>query len=1022
VARISTENGKPAPRAGRFVPGAALVLLLAGWIAFPASAAAQRAPTADATPYVSASAGAGRFPLAAAGRPASLVVSSRDDPGVVRAAGDLRADLGRVTGAEPTLIQAASAGVDPGAGPVVLIGTLGKSPLVDGLVRAGKLDVAGITGRWETFLVQVVSKPLPGVDQALVIAGSDRRGTIYGIYDVSAQIGVSPWYWFADVPVRHQADLYVLPGRHTQGEPAVKYRGIFLNDEAPALSGWTREKFGGVNSQFYTKLFELILRLKGNYLWPAMWGNAFNMDDALNPKLAAEYGIVMGTSHHEPMLRAQQEWKRVGKGEWNYEHNDSTLRAFWTDGIRNMGSHESIVTVGMRGDGDMPMAVGSNIALLEKIVADQRKIIEQVTGRPASETPQDWALYKEVQDYYDKGMRVPDDVTLLFSDDNWGNIRRLPSAKDRNRAGGFGIYYHFDYVGGPRSYKWIDTNPIERVFEQMRLAHEYGANRIWIVNVGDLKPMEYPISFFLDYAWNPDRIPAAQLPAYPERWARQQFGAAHAAEIGDVVTTFLRYVGRRKPELLDTATFSLMNYREAETVVADWRALEAKAEGLAKALPAADQDSYYQLVLHPVLAVANLQDLYVTVAKNRMYAMQGRAAANDLADRARKLFERDAQISAFYNDTLAGGKWRHMMDQTHIGYTMWSDPQRNVMPRVDVIQVPAGSEMGVAVVEMNRALPQRRPGMGGPPMRGGFGPSTLPAFDPYLQQTYHLDVYNRGQAPFQYSIQAGQPWVTVEPASGTVDKQQRVAVSVDWTRAPAGTTTVPISVSGPNDSRVVVQAPVNNPVSPRRDQVVGFVESGGLVSMEAEHYTKAVGSKGIDWEVIPGFGRTLSGVDVTPVTAASQTAGGSSPHLEYRVFMFDTGAVKVHALISPTWDFTGGKGLRLAVSFDDQAPQVLNIHADNSSNGITDGNPAFEQGVARNIKDIVSEHRLSVPGEHVLKFWLVDPGIVLQKLVVAGGDLPETYLGPPESFRGPATPTKAPAARTLSAPGPAGSR
>ena len=290
----------------------------------------------------------------------------------------------------------------------------------------------------------------------------------------------------------------------------MKYRGIFLNDEAPALTGWAKEKFGGVNHKFYEKVFELILRLKGNYLWPAMWGNAFNDDDNVDPQLADDYGIVMGTSHHEPMLRAQQEWKRYGKGPWNYEHNDSTLRAFWADGIRNMGPHENIVTVGMRGDGDMPMTTGSNIALLERIVRDQRAIIETVTKKPASETPQLWALYKEVQDYYDKGMRVPDDVTLLFSDDNWGNIRRLPSRADTARAGGFGIYYHFDYVGGPRNYKWINTNPIARVWEQMHLAYEYGARRIWIVNVGDLKPMEFPISFFLDYAWNPNRIPAGE--------------------------------------------------------------------------------------------------------------------------------------------------------------------------------------------------------------------------------------------------------------------------------------------------------------------------------------------------------------------------------------------------------------------------------------------------------------------------------------------------------------------------------
>ena len=989
---------------------AALALALA-----PATLWAQTALPDGSPRYVSTDAGSGRFPLVAPGRATPLHVDSTEWPGVIRAAHDLAADVGRVAQVEPTVLE----GGEPAAGPIVLVGTLGRSPTIDGLVKAGKLNVKDVAGKWETFVVQSVSRPLPGIDQALVVAGSDKRGTIYGLYDLSAQIGVSPWYWWADVAPEHHDALYVLPGRHSQGEPAVKYRGIFLNDEAPALSGWTREKFGGVNSKFYTKLFELILRLKGNYLWPAMWGNAFNMDDTLNPVLADEYGIVMGTSHHEPMVRAQQEWRRVGKGEWNYEHNDSTLRAFWADGIRHMGTHESIVTVGMRGDGDMPMTQGANIALLERIVADQRRIIEQVTGKPADQTPQDWALYKEVQDYYDKGMRVPDDVTLLFSDDNWGNIRRLPSTKDRNRVGGFGIYYHFDYVGGPRSYKWIDTNPIARVWEQMRLAHEYGANRIWIVNVGDLKPMEYPISFFLDYAWNPGRIPASDLPGYARRWAAQQFGQAHAAGIADVVTEDLRLVGRRKPELLDTATYSLTNYREAETVVDEYDGLLARARRIADQLPAASRDAYYELVLHPVEATANLTRLYVTVAKNRFYARELRASTNDLADSTRQLFARDAQISAFYNDTLAGGKWRHMMDQTHIGYTFWNDPPRNIMPRVDALQVPVPADMGVDVVEQNQPpLPMRRPGAGGPPAGFNFRNRvpTLPPFDPYLRPTYHLDVYNRGRTPFRYAITTGQPWLVVTPAAGTVTKEQRVAVSVDWARAPVGTDTIPITITGPDDSRVVVRAPVVNPATPRPADVVGFVESDGVVSMEAEHYTRAVGANGIRWERIPDFGRTLSGVDATPVTAASQTPGGNAPHLEYRMVLFDTGAVKVHAYISPTWDFTGGKGLRFAVSFDDQPPQIVNIHADGSSNGITDGNPAFEQGVANNIKVLVSDHRLAQPGVHVLKYWMVDPGIVLQKLVVATKELPATYLGPPESFHGLATAAPTTALKTVAAP------
>jgi len=958
------------------------IVLLASWSA--------RTSAQDA--YVATEATAGRFPLVVASKPAPVVVSAADYAGVIRAADDLRADLGRVTGNTPSL----STDTVPRASAVVVVGTLGKSPIIDRLVRDKKFDTHDLTGRWEKFVTQIVEKPFPGVDRALVIAGSDKRGAIYGAYDLSAEIGVSPWYWWADAPVPHHDNLFVLPGRHTNGEPAVKYRGIFLNDEAPALTGWAKEKFGGINHQFYEKVFELILRLKGNYLWPAMWGNAFNDDDKLDPALADEYGVVVGTSHHEPMLRAQQEWKRYGNGEWNYEHNDSTLRAFWAQGIRNMGSHESIVTIGMRGDGDMPMTAGSNIALLERIVHDQRAIIAQVTGKDASATPQLWALYKEVQDYYDQGMRVPDDMTLLFADDNWGNIRRLPTRGDTLRAGGYGIYYHFDYVGGPRNYKWINTNSIARVWDQMNVSYRSGAKRIWIVNVGDLKPMEFPISFFLDYAWNPDRWPANRLPEYTRRWAGQQFGSAQASEIAEVMTTYSKYAARRKPELLDTATYSLTNYREAETVVAQYDSLLDRATRLSNGLPANEHDAFYELVLHPIEATANLNDLYVTTAKNRLYALQGRAATNDLADRARTLFDRDASITRRYNTQLAGGKWNHMMDQTHIGYTYWQEPPRNVMPRVDVIQLPAAADMGVAIVEQNR--PSMARGLG-----GGMAPHEpmLPAFDPYERQTYHLDIYNQGQTPFEYSVQTAEPWLLVSPAHGKIEKERRVAVSVDWVRAPVGRQQVAITITASTGGRFVVQAPINHPASPKRESIVGFVEGDGYVSMEAEHYTRAVDAGVIQWLRIPDLGRTSSGMTTAPVTAPSQTPGTNAARLEYRVFLFDSGAVKVNAYLSPTLNFSGSKeGLRYAVSFDDETPHVINVQSDTSTR-------TWEKHVADNIITSTTQHSLARFGEHTLKFWAVDPGVVLQRVVIEARPIGATYLGPPESFHRDAVEPKA---------------
>ena len=491
------------------------------------------------------------FALVKPGAVTFIYTDSTDQNTVQKAASLFAADLTAVTGQTVVIVHT----IPAKAASLVIIGSAEHASAIRQLVKAGKITLSKMAHQWEAFQLQTVAKPFKGIENALVITGSDRRGTTYGVFELSRQIGVSPWYWWADVPVKKHASLFIKKSIVINDQPKVKYRGIFINDEAPALSGWTKEKFGGFNSQFYAKVFELILRLKGNYIWPAMWGNAFYDDDSLNIKAANEYGIVIGTSHHEPLMRAHDEWKRYGKGKWNYDSNEVRLKDFWKAGMQRAGN-EKIVSIGMRGDGDEPMSRETATALLERIVKDQRKIIEAVTNKPASATPQLWALYKEVQDYYDKGMRVPDDVTLLLCDDNWGNIRKLPALNAAPRKGGYGIYYHFDYVGDPRNYKWLNTNPIPRVWEQMHLAYEHNVRDIWIVNVGDIKPMEFPISFWLDYAWNPERIDASDLKKYTENWCTNQFGKEYAVEIADILSKYAKYNSRRKPELLNENTYS----------------------------------------------------------------------------------------------------------------------------------------------------------------------------------------------------------------------------------------------------------------------------------------------------------------------------------------------------------------------------------------------------------------------------------------------------------------------------------
>ena len=657
------------------------------------------------------------FALIASGKPAAVYVDAEAEKPVQRVAADFASDLEKVSGKKALVIH----DLKDAKGPVVIIGTIGHSAIIDGLVSAGK--VAGdIKGQWEAYRQTVTT--VPGIGQVLVIAGADKRGAVFGTYDISAKMGVSPWYWWADVPVEHHATVTVGAGSRVD-RPAVKYRGFFINDEEPAFGGWAREKFGGINHKLYEKVFELDLRLKGNYLWPAMWGKAIAADDPETLNTADDYGIVLGTSHHEPMTRAQDEWHRntdqgVTGGKWDYTKNADNLRTFWRGGMeRAMGSssasgspgknaHEYLVTVGMRGDGDEPMTEGTATQLMETIVADQRKIIADVTGKPASETPQVWALYKEVQDYYDHGMKVPDDVTLLFSDDNWGQIRRLPNPNAPKRAGGYGVYYHFDYVGGPRNYKWVNTNQIEKTWQQMELAYETGADRLWIVNVGDIKPMEYPLSFFLDMAWNPKAMTPEALQAYPKAWAKQQFGAAHAAEIGEILTRYSQYNARRKPELLDAKLFE--TYPDFRTMRFEY---QLQAPSLILARPGKAYDAaWFQLVDYPVRAGANLYSLYDFTARNHETAAQSLASAQDYAQSAKAAFERDRQLGKDYN-ALLDGKWNHMMDQTHIGYTGWQQPDADVMPELKTVDAAAvrydqkdgvhlSDQVGVAYVKIKQ--------------------------------------------------------------------------------------------------------------------------------------------------------------------------------------------------------------------------------------------------------------------------------------------------------------------------------
>ena len=624
-----------------------------------------------------------------------IYMDTNDCKGVSYAAHALLKDIKSVSGATATLTT--DAGFLKKADtvrPAIIVGTIGHSAAIDQLVKQKRINGNLLKGKREKFIITLI-------DGQLVIAGSDRRGTIYGIYELSQQMGVSPWYDWADVPVEHHDSIFVNKGIYTDGEPAVRYRGIFLNDEAPCLTSWVKNTYGTEygDHRFYQRVFELVLRLRGNMMWPAMWGWAFYADDAENEKTADEMGVVMSTSHHEPMARNHQEYarNRKGWGPWNYQKNKANLQKFFREGIERMKGTEQIVTIGMRGDGDEAMSEEADTRLMTNIINDQRKIIADVTGKKASETPQVWALYKEVQDYYDKGMKAPDDVTLLLCDDNWGNVRRVPNAQERKHKGGWGLYYHVDYVGAPRNSKMLNVTPVQNPWEQLTLAYENGIDRLWILNVGDLKPMEYPISQFMDMAWNPHKYSANNITRHTRDWCAQQFGESQADEAARLLNLICKYNSRCTPEMLNKNTYNLEN-GEWQEVVNQYLKIEADALRQYNSLPAAYHDAYRQIILFPIELMSNLHQMYFAQAQNHALYKQNNPKANIWADECERFFKRDSLICHNYNHKMSGGKWNGMMTQKHIGYKSWNDDfEKDTCPELFRVT----SKDGVIISENN---------------------------------------------------------------------------------------------------------------------------------------------------------------------------------------------------------------------------------------------------------------------------------------------------------------------------------
>ncbi|KAL0952642.1 hypothetical protein HGRIS_006887 [Hohenbuehelia grisea] len=964
------------------------------------------------------------FPVVTRGKATPIFLSKDDWPGVQRAANDFALDIQRVTGVKPAISNTTASTLKSGT--PIIIGTLGKSSLIDAIVNNTKLDVTGVQGQWEAFTAKLVNNPLPGVSRAYVIVGADKRGTIFGLYDHSEQFGVSPWYWWADVPTTRHSELFVSNSGCSHGSPTVKYRGIFINDEQPALQSWAAEKFTNgtgspwtgspFNNLFYAKLFELILRLKGNYLWPAMWGSAFGIDDPFNQPLADLFGVVMGTSHQEPMMRSTpNEFNLFGVGKYDYTTNAENIQKYWINGTERAKPYESLYTLGMRGAGDIPLSEETNIQLLQQIVDDQRKIFAEVyNGTDVTTIPQLWALYKEVEGYYDDGMRVPEDVILLWADDNWGNVRRFPTDSERTRSGGAGVYYHFDYVGDPRNYKWITTTQLSKVYEQMSIAVDRNATKVWIVNVGDLKPYERETEFFLSYGWNATRWNANNIDSFVASWAQREFSLSpsKAATVAQIAGNLTRFNARRKPELLTPTTYSLTDYREADNIQAEWNRLSQASTSLYNSLPSNVKPAFFQLIHHPVVASATVNNMLIAAGINNLRASQARISTNNFADQVVSLFSQDFDLETQYH-TLLDGKWNHIMDQTHLGYGYWQQPMANTMPAINRLPPKKQALPGVMriVPEGTKAawpgdnVNQCAQGYNCPP------PSVaLDSHSPFGNR--FIDVGAGGPVPFTFTATSNASWLQLTPSSGSISPsspEQRVFASVkDWSAVGAGNSSAVITFKAVAKNQPTMTVTVG--FTATRNNVPsgfkGFVEGDGVVSIEAAHTSRNISVSGVTWTEIPNYGRTLSGVTPWPRlgnNGANFTAG-SGPSLEYDFVNFNTiqgsGNVTVTTFVSPSLNANGAdRPLAFAVQIDSLPPQTSYFIPSAAPGQLPSAWSGLDGFVANSIVSVVTPFQGLQPGAHTLKIWMIEPAVVIQKVVINTGGIRASYLGPPESVR-----------------------
>ena len=942
------------------------------------------------------------FTLASPRQTAAILYDASDAAVVKRAAELFAADVEAVTGRRPQVTSATGE-----TGPAVIVGTVGGSALIRRLSEAGKIDTAPLEGAWERYLIQTVANPLPGIRKALVIAGSDRRGAAYGLFTLSELIGVSPWYWWADVPVKKHAALHVdAPPTYSQ-TPSVRYRGIFLNDEDWGLTPWASQTFeperGNIGPRTYAKVCELLLRLKANYLAPAMHPVSTSFNQIPENKLVADtFAIVMGSTHCEPLLlNTASEWDTKTMGPWNYDKNKEGINRVLTQRVRENSPYENVYTLALRGlhDGAMSttLPMHEKVRMLQQALLDQRQILAENIDRPVETVPQAFTPYKEVLEIYSNGLELPDDVTIVWPDDNYGYMKRLSGVREQRRTGRSGVYYHVSYLGVPHSYLWFSTTPPSLMYEELRKAYDTTADRLWLVNCGDLKGSEMQVSLFLDMAWDIGRFTADNVVSYPARWLAGIFGEAYYDRLEAMTREHLRLAFPRKPEymgwgyhwnrfdhnceqLTDT-DFSFTNYDEAQRRLEAYRQLGARAEALLHEIGDEARPAFYQLVYYPLRGAELMNRMTLGGQRNRWYARQGRAATNAVRDEVQRCYDSLQVITRGYN-SLLGGKWNHMMSmrQNYDGVSAYFN-----LPHLATHDAAGAPRLALQIA--------------GEDVTGARAFHALPAFDNYLRRTYPVEIYNRGGGTLAWTAHASEPWVVLSKSAGKTADEERITVGIDWEKAPSGNA-VPAQIvfrAGEQSEKVLVS--LFNPTAPSRAELRGiYVENNGCVSIPAAGCHRVRENDRIKITVVEDLGIEGPALQLGDPTAPLQIFRSRDvPCAEYDFYAFDAGSVDVYTYVLPTFPLHADRDFRIGENTNTDTKYSVQIDdgalATPSSSHVEYSQVWFES-VLRNCAVNKSTLHIDKPGRHTLRIRVGDPGIVLQKIVLDFGGMKRSYLGP----------------------------